>query len=89
VRNGIAPGILAVADAPYVGRRRFNLAKNQIAGETASIEKTNNGMMRFAEGDNSYTFNLDGKEYPMSNGGTTSSRSLDAKQLGGHQPNER
>jgi hypothetical protein len=46
-------------------------------------------MMRFAEGDNSYTFNLDGKEYPMSNGGTTSSRSLDAKQLGGHQPNER
>ena len=74
----LAPAILAAADAPYIGKWKLNPAKSQLTGETATIEKTSNGMMRFGAGDVSYTFNLDGKEYPTPDGGTTAWKATDA-----------
>jgi hypothetical protein len=74
---GIAPAILGAADAPYVGKWKLNPAKSQLTGETFSIEKTSNGMLRFAQGDLSYTFNLDGKEYTTYSGRTASWKQLD------------
>src|ERR1051326_3852042 len=66
--------IAAAADAPYIGTWKLNTAKSQMTGETLSIEKLPAGDMQYhydVEGF-AYNFNLDGKEYPLPDGGTTS-----------------
>lgn len=75
---GLAPTMLPAADALYVGKWKLNLAKSDLTGETLSIEKTGSGM-RFVKGVVSYTFSLDGREYPMPNGGFAEWKALDSK----------
>jgi len=59
------------AAPPYVGKWKVNPSKSQISGDTVSIVSAPNGMMAFNSQGFAYTFKLDGKEYPMPNGGTT------------------
>ncbi len=73
-----AASILVAADAPYIGKWKLNPAKSQLTGETVAIEKTASGLMRFEMSGVSYTFNVDGKEYPTPDGGTASWKDLDA-----------
>jgi hypothetical protein len=58
----------ASADAPYLGKWKFNAAKSQLAGSTYSIENTAGGMMRFDLQGFAYNFKTDGKEYPAPDG---------------------
>jgi hypothetical protein len=60
------------AEPPYVGKWKFDLAKSTLSGDTVTIENVAGGMMKFDSQGFAYTFKLDGKEYPMPNGGTTS-----------------
>ena len=51
LRLGLAAALVAsslvAADAPYIGKWKFNAAKSQLAGLTYSIESAPGGMMRF------------------------------------------
>ncbi len=73
-----AASILVAADAPYIGKWKLNPEKSQVTGQTVTIEKTASGLMRFEMSGISYTFNVDGKEYPTPDGGTASWKALDA-----------
>jgi hypothetical protein len=69
------------ADPPYIGKWKLDVARSQLTGETLSIEKLPGGGMQYhydVEGF-AYNFNLDGKEYPLPDGGTTSWAAVDAK----------
>ncbi len=68
--------VLAAADAPYIGKWKLNPGKSQLTGETVTIEKTASGSMRFEMSGISYTFDVDGKEYPTPDGGTASWKAL-------------
>jgi len=73
--------VTTAADAPYIGKWKVNAAKSQMTGEAISIEKLSSGDMQYhydVEGF-AYNFNLDGKEYPLPDGGTTSWAAIDAK----------
>jgi len=67
------------ADAPYIGKWKVNPAKSQVTGQTLTLVTPTSGMMRYESGGISYEFKLDGKEYPMPDGGTTSWKAIDAK----------
>jgi hypothetical protein len=71
--------VATAADAPYVGTWKFNPAKSQLTGETLSIEKTASGHFHYDVEGFAYNFKLDGKEYPLPDGGTTSWTAVDAK----------
>jgi hypothetical protein len=78
---GLWATVATAADAPYIGTWKLNVAKSRLTGETLSIEKLPSGDMQYhydVEGF-AYNFNLDGKEYPLPDGGTTSWTALDAK----------
>jgi hypothetical protein len=59
------------ADPAYVGKWKFNQAKSTVTGDTVTIGPAANGMMSFNSQGFSYTFKLDGKDYPTPDGGTT------------------
>jgi hypothetical protein len=61
----------SAADAPYFGKWKVDASKSK-AQDTASIEKLPSGEYKFDAAGFVYTFKLDGKEYPMPDGGTTS-----------------
>jgi len=71
--------IAIAADAPYVGKWKVNPTKSQVTGQTLTLEKKASGMTRYESGGFAYEFKLDGKEYPMPDGGTTSWKVIDAK----------
>jgi hypothetical protein len=60
--------VAAAADAPYIGKWKFNPAKSQLAGGTYSIENAPGGMMRFDLQGFAYNFKMDGKEYSAPDG---------------------
>jgi hypothetical protein len=64
-------GPLLAADAPYLGKWKVNVAKSKVTGDTVTIGQAAGGMMQFDAQGFSYSFKLDGKEYPMPDGGTT------------------
>jgi hypothetical protein len=79
---GIVAGCAAAAiaaDAPYIGVWKLNPAKSQLAGDVLSIETTPSGGFHYDVQGFAYNFYLDGKEYPLPDGGTTSWVALDAK----------
>jgi hypothetical protein len=67
----LVTGTLA-ADAPYIGKWKFNPTKSELTGDTCTIENVAGGMMQFSTQGFTYKFKLDGTEYPMPDGGTTS-----------------
>jgi hypothetical protein len=74
----IAVSTAGAADAPYFGKWKLNPSKSQLANTTVTFERTPSGDYRFDAGGFVYYFRLDGKEYPMPDGGTTSWRELSA-----------
>jgi hypothetical protein len=70
---------LAAADAPYIGHWKFDPAKSHLTGETVTVEKMPDGTIRQEGNGLAFTFKLDGKEYPMPDGSTTSVKQVDAK----------
>ncbi len=63
-------GSAIAADAPYIGKWKLNPSKSQLTGETVTVEKLADGAIRQHQGDITFTFKLDGKEYPLPGGGT-------------------
>ncbi len=72
VRNYLAIALIAIgasaADAPYVGKWKFNAAKSELAGATFSIENAAGGMLHFDLQGFAYNFKTDGKEYAAPDG---------------------
>ncbi len=64
------------ADAPYFGKWKLDPAKSQVGNETYTFEKTSPVDYRYESQYSSYSFRLDGKEYPRPGGGTTSWKAL-------------
>jgi hypothetical protein len=65
VVTGTLPG-----DAPYMGKWKLNPAKSELAGDTMTIENVAGGMVQFSSQGFTYKYKLDGKEYPLPDGGT-------------------
>jgi hypothetical protein len=61
----------SASDAPYFGKWKVDSSKSQLV-DVVTLEKLPSGDFRFEESGFAYTFKLDGKEYPMPDGGTTS-----------------
>jgi hypothetical protein len=70
VASAVVTGVTA-ADPPYVGKWKLNAAKSTMSGDTVTIENVAGGMMQFNSQGYTYKFKLDGREYPMPDGGTT------------------
>ena len=66
------------AQSSFTGTWKLNLAKSQLAGQTATFDKKPSGVMHFDSQGFGYDFDLTGKEYPMPDGGTTSWRQINA-----------
>jgi hypothetical protein len=67
----LAVSAVRAADPAFVGKWKFNQAKSKVTGDTVTIGPAANGMMQFSSQGFSYTFKLDGKDYPMPDGGMT------------------
>jgi len=67
----VAVATAVATDAPYFGKWKVNSSKSQV-DQVVTIEKQPSGDFRFENSGFAYTFQLDGKEYPMPDGGTTS-----------------
>lgn len=72
----LSAAAVTAADAPYFGKWKVNSAKSQVTSIT-SFEKLSSGEYRFNQDGFIYKFQLDGKEYPMPDGGTTAWKMLD------------
>jgi hypothetical protein len=59
------------ADSPFAGTWKLDPSKSHLTGDTFTYSKAPNGMMHYDDGANSNDFGIDGKEYPLPNGHTT------------------
>jgi hypothetical protein len=59
----IATGLTG-AENPFAGTWELNLAKSNFTGDTMKFERTSSGEIRWSGSGLSYTFKIDGKEYP-------------------------
>ena len=59
-----AAASLAAADLPYAGKWKINLAKSDFGETTITIAQTGSGQMQYTADGMSYTFRIDGKDYP-------------------------
>src|SRR4051812_46483718 len=60
------------AQAPsFDGTWKLNIAKSQLTGQTVTFEKKPNGLLHFDSQGFAYDFDLEGKEHPTPDGGTT------------------
>jgi hypothetical protein len=57
----------------------LNPDKSKLTGETVTVEKMPDGTIRQQQNDFGFTFKLDGKEYPMPDGGTTAWKEVDTR----------
>src|ERR1051325_1024102 len=84
VRYATAAAIVAfsvsAADAPYLGKWKFNASKSQLAGSTFSMENTANGMIHLDIQGFAYDFKADGKEYPAPDGSMNTWKAVSANQ---------
>jgi hypothetical protein len=71
----VAVSTVVAADAPYFGKWKVNSSKSQ-ANQIMTIEKQPSGDFRFEDSGFTYTFQLDGKEYPVPDGTTVSFKAL-------------
>jgi hypothetical protein len=73
-----AAGVMTAADSPFAGKWKLNPSKSQFAGITTTYEKLPSGEMRMTSEGQSYTFRVDGKEYPAIFGSTVIWKQVDA-----------
>ncbi len=59
------------ADNPFAGTWKLDQSKSHFTGDTFTYSKAPNGMMHYDDGASSDDFGIDGKEYPLPNGHTT------------------
>lgn len=74
----MAAGIVA-AENPFVGAWKLNPAKSKFTGETVKFERTASGAIQFSGGGLTYTFKVDGREYPAPLGSTAAWKQLDER----------
>ncbi|HTS29483.1 MAG TPA: hypothetical protein VMH81_26620 [Bryobacteraceae bacterium] len=74
----LAATVLVAADAPWVGKWKFNPAKSDLGQTTVTFAQTASGEMQLIAEGQSYTFKTDGKDYPAIFGYTASWRQIDA-----------
>ncbi len=58
------PAGLAAAENPFAGTWKLNPAKSKFTGTTMKFERTSSGEIRWSGEGQTYTFKVDGKEYP-------------------------
>ena len=73
-----AAAAFAAADLPYAGKWRINLAKSDFGETTISSAQTGAGQMQYTADGMSYTFRMDGKDYPSLFGRTAAWKQIDA-----------
>lgn len=73
-----AAASLAAADLPYAGKWKINLAKSNFGETTTTFAQTGSGQMQHTADGLSYTFRLDGKDYPAQFGYTAAWKQIDA-----------
>jgi hypothetical protein len=65
-------------DLPYAGKWKLNFAKSDFGETTIAFTKGASGQMQFTAMGQSYTFQLDGKDYPALFGRTAAWKQIDA-----------
>lgn len=79
VLTGMAAAALITAAAPgYFGKWKMDAAKSDFGDTTFTISQTPSGEMQFSADGQTYTFKIDGKDYPAMFGGTAAWKSTDA-----------
>jgi hypothetical protein len=73
----IASGLTA-ADLPFAGKWKMNPSKSEFGGMTMTYEQLAGGEMKATEEGQSFTFKLDGKDYPTPWGTTSAWKTIDA-----------
>jgi len=79
-----ASGIVAstqpdrAADLPYAGKWKLNVAKSDFGETTVRFAQTASGQMQFTTSGQSYTYQVDGKDYPSLFGRTSAWKQIDA-----------
>jgi hypothetical protein len=78
--SGIAPAaqLDKAADLPYAGKWKLNVAKSDFGETTVTFAQTASGEMQFTAAGQSYTFRMDGKDYPGLFGRTATWKQIDA-----------
>ena len=66
------------ADLPYAGIWRLNLEKSDFGETTVAYTQIASGEMQFTSNGQSYTFRLDGTDYPSLFGGTAAWKQIDS-----------
>jgi hypothetical protein len=69
---------LAAADVPYAGKWKMNPARSEFGATTLTLESLPSGEWRATSDGQSYTFKMDGKDYPDGLGDTTAWKNIDA-----------
>ena len=72
-----APDTKVAADLPYAGKWKINLAQSDFGETTVSIAQTGSGQMQYTADGLSYTFRVDGNDYPALLGQTAAWRQVD------------
>ncbi len=65
------------ADLPYAGKWKINLAQSDFGETTVTIAQTGPGQMQYTADGMSYTFKIDGKDYPALLGQTAAWKRVD------------
>jgi hypothetical protein len=65
-------------DLPYAGKWKLNFAKSDFGETTRAVTKGASGQMQFTAMGQSYTFQMDGKDYPALFGRTAAWKTIDA-----------
>jgi hypothetical protein len=73
-----AGGMLAAADLPYAGKWKLNPAKSKFTGTAVTFAQNASGEMQFTAEGQSYTFKVDGEDYPALYGQTAAWKQIDA-----------
>lgn len=63
---------------PYAGKWKLNIAKSDFGETTVTFEQKPSGEMQFTTAGQTYTFRMDGKEYPALFGRTATWKQIDA-----------
>ena len=73
-----AAAAFAAAGLPCAGKWKINLAKSDFGETTISFSQTGPGQMQYSADGLSYTFRMDGKDYPALIGRTAAWKQIDA-----------
>jgi hypothetical protein len=65
-------------DLPYAGKWKLNVAKSDFGETTVTFAQTGSGEVQFTAAGQSYTFQMDGKDYPALFGRTAAWKQIDA-----------